>query len=434
MSARARRGRATRRCSVALVASSFWLCPAPAGADVIRGSFGDSGVAPDEGFEEDCLGDAIADDCDLRAALMEGQLASLLSHLEDDTDPATQPLFEAALELDSPLLNDLALRYLSRAAKRPQDFLDKARSFFFGPDAPLAVSAAGVLGNSLEPTDRDLGATFAEGREASDYAPAPPLTPDEHNPLLVASIADARFDAMPSFDDEEVFLPAERLLMYDRSIRALPPPEPGYPATAYMTDASVEEVAEFFSGWFGSPLGSFEEAQANYQKLTLELAPLQTAAASGDRDALAKLQAQSAKLKQAQDMVTLGSLLQLQSIHAEHDQLWLDGSAQDFFHSPRRAVTVGHDDTLDKTVIRYINAEIGPRADAGSQGDAGAASAVDDSPGAGGASERASASDGSGCGCRFPSRPRSSGTIAVLALLGLFARRARRSRGSAARC
>lgn len=421
-----------RRARLAMFALFASLCcclyPARAAADVIRGSGSEeAGVAPDVGFEEECLGDTAAEDCELRASLMEGELASLLAQLEGDSDPATRKLFQGALDVDSPLLNDLALAYMKRVGEPPEGFLEKAKSFFFGTDAPLAVSAANALDQAPEQADRDLAATLAEGRKAADYAPTQPLTPDENNPLLVASIRDARFDVMQSFADEEVFSPADRLLMYDRIIRALPPPEPDYAVSAYMTDATVDEVAQFFTQLFGEPLGTLAQANADYEELTLQLAPLQTAAASGDRSAIDQLSALTSHLRQVQGVLTLGGLLQLETIHAENDQLWLDGTVQDFFKSPRRAVTVGHDEALDKTVIRYVNAGIASAGKgSGGSGSAGAAPGPDDSAGAGGANERADESGGSGCGCNVPGGSHPSAVFTVLALVALCGFRARR--------
>ena len=104
-------------------------------ADTIRLSYDDTGADPAETFDQDCLGDTPADDCDTRAALIEGELATLLSQLESDEDPETLALFQSALELESPVVQAMAVRYLSRAEQQPDDFLAKVRTFFLITDA-----------------------------------------------------------------------------------------------------------------------------------------------------------------------------------------------------------------------------------------------------------------------------------------------------------
>jgi MYXO-CTERM domain-containing protein len=120
-------------------------------------------------------------------------------------------------------------------------------------------------------------------------------------------------------------------------------------------------------------------------------------------------------------------------LHAENDQVFLDGSLEDFAMTPARAVTVGEDPLLGKTVIRYINA---PLVGAGGQVGSGQAGAPEQ--GSGGAAEpgnsEGGASDGDhavksgdeGCGCSVPSAPNGAAGLGALTVLGLMFFRRRR--------
>ena len=80
----------------AILLVSVWSSVAH--ADIPRIPDDGTGDDPAATFDADCLGDTEAEDCEARAALIEGELVMLLSQLDGDGDPATKALFEGALE------------------------------------------------------------------------------------------------------------------------------------------------------------------------------------------------------------------------------------------------------------------------------------------------------------------------------------------------
>jgi MYXO-CTERM domain-containing protein len=420
---------------VAAVLVAVWSSSAR--ADVPRIPDDGTGDDPAATFDADCLGEMQAEDCQARAALIEGEIVTLLSQLDGDVDPATQELFERALELDSPFVRAMAVRYLSRAEAQPTDFLSSVKTFFLGPDAPLGVASSAALESLGEPSDQDLAELYREQRSESDYSPQEVSADPEEERLLQACIKDSRLDMMLSFSEEEQFSPAERSLMYDRFVTALLDPTEDYPVTAFVTDASVDEVIDFFTELFGDPYPPSADSEARLAELSLQLVELQGAAASGDQEAIEQLIALSEELTQVQQVASLQAYLQLPALHAENDWVFLDGSLEDFTMSPARAVTVGEDALLGKTVIRYINAPpVGTGGGVGSgqagapgQGSGGAASPGDgESDGEGGASDgdRPAKSPDDGCGCSVPGAPREAAGLGALAVLGLMLLRRRR--------
>jgi MYXO-CTERM domain-containing protein len=425
--------RSVKRLLSVLAALLLVVWSSNARADILRISDDGTGDDPAATFDADCLGETQAEDCDARAALIEGELVMLLSQLDGDVDPATQTLFEGALELDSPFVRAMAVRYLSRAEAQPADFLSNVKAFFFGPDAPLGVASSSALEGLGGTSDQDLAKLYREQRPESAYAPQDVSAAPEEDRLLQACIKDSRLDMMLSFREDEQFRPAERLLMYDRFVSALLDPTEDYPVTAFVTDASVDEVSAFFTKLFGAPYPPSADSEARLAELTMQLVALQGAAASGDQEAIKKLIAISEELTQAQQVASLQAYLQLPVLHAENDQVFLDGSLEDFAMTPARAVTVGEDPLLGKTVIRYINA---PLVGAGGQVGSGQAGAPEQ--GSGGAAEpgnsEGGASDGDhavksgdeGCGCSVPSAPNGAAGLGALTVLGLMFFRRRR--------
>jgi hypothetical protein len=411
-------------------------------ADTIRLTYDDTQADPAETFDEDCLGDAPAEDCDTRAALIEGELATLLSQLESDEDPETLALFQASLELQSPVVQAMAVRYLSRAEQEPDDFFSSVKTFFLGPDAPLGVSSSAVLQTSAEVSDQELAQLFDEQRPAAAYAPQDVVDDPSEERLLAACIQDARLNMMEFFSEEEQFAPADRLLTYDRFVRATFNATEDYPVTAFVTDAGVDEVSEFFSKLFGEPHGPVAGSQQRLTELTMQLVELQGQAAGGDQDAIKELQALVEELTQVQQAASLDTYLQLSTMHAENDLVWLDGGIDEVATQVMRAVTVGEEPLLGKTVIRYINAPGstlgGSNGEGGNNGEgdgvAGASSEPGDTPSDGGAASEGnpgSKSDG-GCGCSLPGAPRHASSLAAFSLLvWLLRRTARGSRRSA---
>jgi hypothetical protein len=431
-----------------VVAMLIAACPAAARADTIRLTYDDVSEDPAATFEEDCLGDASAEDCDARAALIEGELATLLSQLDSDEDPETLALFQASLELKSPVVQAMALRYLSRAEQDPDDFFAKVKTFFFGPDAPLGASASAVLQLSPDEGDQQLAELFDEQRPASAYAAEDLIDDPSQEGLVAACVQDTRLDLMESFAEDEQFAPAERLLMYDRFVRAAFNPTEDYPVTAFMTDASLDEVSAFFTQRFGEPLGPVAGSQERVAELTMQLLALQGQAASGDQDAIKKLQAVVDELTRAQQVASLDAYLQLSAIHAENDLVWLDGDVEDAGSQAMRAVTASEDPSLGRTVIRYINA---PSSRGGyAQGDGGSSGADNDNddgdtdsgqagaapePAAGGAAsaDRPGTKSDDGCGCAIPGGPRRVPVVAALGLVAVLLRRRVRPRRAGSR-
>jgi hypothetical protein len=396
-------------------------------AEIIRLEYDATGTDPAADFAAACLGATPAEDCDTRAALLEADLVTVLARLENDSDPRTTALFQSALDLDSPIVQTLAVQYLARMDRQPTDFLSKVKTFFMGPDAPLGVVAADVVGTSTDSSDKERYKVFHEGRSASDYEPRDNSTEDR---LLSACTKDARLNLMTSFDPSEQFVPADRLLMYDRFVRAVLDPMTDYPVTSFVTDASVDEVSAFFTKLFGKPYGPVGDVEAQLQELNSQLITLTGAAAKGDMAAIAKLKDLSDEIMRVQQTTTLVAVLQLSTIHADKDLVWVDGDLSSLYMTPLRAVTVGQDALLGKTVIRYINAPAkgGNTGPAGSKPDGGTAGSAGSGPSDAGyyTGRAGSPKSGDGCGCTVPGAPERGSAAAVLPLLALLIRRTRR--------
>lgn len=413
------------------LASAALLCLTllpSAQANTFRLAYDAEGTDPAETFEADCLGDTQAEDCDVRAALIEADLVLLLARLQNDSDPQTLALFEQALELDSPIVQQMATQYVAAAGEQPQDFLSKLKTFFFGPDAPLGTGAAKVLESSPDPAEQELADLYGEARDRTQYAPQAAPADGEDSELVKACVKDARLNLMTSFTNEEQFEPATRLLMYDRFVFDTTSPTDDYPATAFVTDASLEEVSAFFTGLFGEPYGPYAGVETKMQELTMQLITLQQAAASGDQNAIKKLTQAAEQLTELQKTFALATTLQVPNIHAENDLVWLDGSLDDLAAGPLRAVTAGEDAALGQTVIRYINAPPGSASQTPGNGNGGE-SATPGGDAGGGANEGGAGADRAvrkadeGCGCAVPRGSAPSASLAALALLAWGLRR-----------
>lgn len=346
-------------------------------ADSFTIPYAGPGSDPAESFEADCLGETVAEDCETRAGAMESELFSLLVTLESDDASETVALFREVLELEAPLLQVLAVDYLSRTAPEPTDFLDKIEAFFFGTHPKLAAVAADTLSVTDDETSAELSARFREQRSSSDYAPF--LMDGESGldePLLSASLSDARLNAMDSFTEDEQFQPAERLLMYDRFVYDFQDTSVDYPVTSYVTDASVDDVVAHFSELFGKdPAPPSQETQLELQSVSAEMAQAQLDALDGDMDAITRLQELGDRLLELNDSLVAASRLQLDGMHAERDVYWVDADTAMHDTGPLpRAVTVGRDELLGRTVIRYVHGVLPgapgePGSDAGAPGD-----------------------------------------------------------------
>ena len=428
-----------RFCATLLAGLLLASWPAVSRADTIRLEYDDTGADPAETFDEDCLGDAPAEDCDTRATLIEGELAVLLSRLESDESPETLALFQAALELESPLVQAMAVRYLSRAAQQPADFFSKVKTFFLGPDAPLATASSAALQTSSDETDQKLVELFDEQRPASAYDWEPPTDSDDfsENGLVNACIRDARLELSRSFSEGDQFAPADRLLAYDRFVRPIFDFTQDYPVSTFATDASLDDVAAFFTMRFGKPLGPVAGSAQRQAELSLELSQLSQAAAGGDQQAIKRIQELSGELEGLQQSTSLDQLFYLSALHADNDLVWLDGDVNDAYTQPVRAVTAGEDPLLGKTVIRYFNATADQPSASGGRGSgdgggsgngngngdgdgtAGSSAAPSGESGAVGAAgnDRGGSGSDSGCGCALPGSPQHGSTLSVISLL-----------------
>ncbi len=332
-----------------------------ANADSFNVHFDESVSDPAEGFEDDCLGDTVADDCLARAATMESELFSLLITLEGEDDAETVTLFQEVLDVDSPEIQSIAVQYLARIQDQPTDFFSKVKTFFFGTHPKLGATAADVMSVAAEEADRDLSNVFREQRSASNYA-AYFLDPEgtAEEPLLAACLADARINAMDSFALDEAFAPAERLLMYDRFVFDLQDPTLDYPVTAFVTDADVEDVTAHFSNAFGrDPYPPAAQSQLEMQTLSAELVELQLEVIDGNTDVIERMQEVSDELLALSEVVNVSARFQLQAIYAGDDVWWVDSGAEAAAEGPLpRAVTVGEDARLGRTVIRYIHGAV----------------------------------------------------------------------------
>lgn len=384
------------------------------------------GVDPALGFEDECLGDSVAEDCDERAAWLESQLFTLLVSLDGNDEEETVALFKEALDLDSPSIQALALQYLTRTDNEPSDFLSKLKTFFLGSNPKLAAAAAGELRNSNEDsTQAELAEFFEEQRNIATYNPAWYDNDDftELPPLVMACINDAQQNLMDSFTLEERFTPAERFLAYDRMLVDLHETGMQHALTSYVTDASLDEVLEHFTAVFGAdPYPSTVESEARFQELLEEMLSLQQKLLSGDSSAAKKMEELSDEMTAAQTAFTVGLQLQWRVSHAEENVFWVDSAETDFNGEMLpRAVNVGVDPYLDRVVIRYVNGAINhaTRPSNGPSEQPGGGDGTDDDTDSDQSSEAPNDS-GSGSGCHLSHMPsRASGWmwLTLLAVL-----------------
>jgi hypothetical protein len=425
------------------LAALAWSSPAL--ADSFSYDFSEPGSDPAANFEEECLGEDLDAEavqaCDARAAIMEAELLSHLITLEGDDDPESVALFQEVLELDSPALQAVAVQYLARTDNAPSGFVDSVKTFFFGGEPQLGATAAEVLAVGSDEDDEALGDLYSEQRNASDYGP---LYGSDDQRLAVACLKDARLNLMSSFAQDEQFAPAERLLMYDRFAFDFSDTTADYPITAFVTDASLDDVTDHFTALFGkAPYPPAAESQAKLNAITEEMVALQIDALNGDQAAIEKMQELGEQMAELQEGVTVASRLQLPAFHAGNDVFWAGGDTDDVTGPLPRAVSVGEDERLGRVVIRYLNGVVG-EVNVPDDEDPDAENPDEDSPDAGGkpngedepsdednddngkGDEPAASSDDSGCSVSAPNSPRetSGGGLALLltATVGLLRR------------
>lgn len=314
---------------------------------------------PATNFEADCLGDTEAETCFQRAAVLEAELVEILGSLEGRGDAETIALFERAVGAASPNLQRIGLRYFSRKQNLPATLATRVKEFFFGPQASVGQPSAVLLSNSEDDIERYLADLYLEARPTSGYGGYLPQESGEHDPWAHAQAQDWLWDSVHSFGETQRFAPAERLLMVDRSIQAFGSNEASLaiPVTGFVTDANTERVISHFSTLFGSkPYPSLVDAQAQLNAINVELLEVQQKLLAGDTSVAPRLQALLQEMEPLHAAANLGVVLSLEELGRENDVFWVDGKADDAFTSPlRRAVSVGAEEGLEGTAIRYFS-------------------------------------------------------------------------------
>jgi MYXO-CTERM domain-containing protein len=299
------------------------------------------------------------------------------------------------------------LRFFARGQELPSGLWENVRAFFFGPDATVGEASAELLARSMDSVDQDLSEQYLEGRPSNGYGGDRPKGSGATDSWAEGQADDAVLDSLDAFAEDERFAPASRLLMIDRFATALQDPTMRVPVTGFVTDAPVSEVEAHFTKLFGvEPYPPLQRSQTELEALVMELTSLQSKAASGDQAAIKRLQELGMELQQAQQSVTIGTLLNFEAF--QDHVFWVDGSADDVVSGALpRAVAVGMDPLLGRTAIRYFGGARGNGSNASDGGVALDGSVRDDRPGGrpsrdggsgSGGDDEASAKDDGGCG------------------------------------
>ncbi|MFO0724430.1 MAG: hypothetical protein U1E65_11640 [Myxococcota bacterium] len=406
----------------AILLSLTLLAPSAAGARTFSIDYGNAvPVDPAAGFDTDCWGEVEAPDCSARAALIETALLENLDALSGRADPATRAVFEAAVSLESPDVRAVALRYFAAVGAPPTSLSAKIHDFFFGPDSDVGYPAAEVYARSTEDTERELARRYQEGRASPNYTGAAPSTVGLDDAWAIGFVQDRLWDQMTSFSPDEIFQPASRLLMLDRmTVDLFADPTDQIPVTSFVTDAPLAEVTAHFTTLFGGPPNeALSAARAHTEALQAELMPLEARAIAGDTAAIARLREVSEQLQAAQQAQLIGERLGLEGLGCLDQIYWNAAPAANAATGPSlRAVVVGTDPGLGRTVIRYINGQ-GTTGAVGMPG-GGGPSGGDPSPSPSPAAGKA------GCSCTRPSPTLGLGPALLFA--ALLWRGGRRSR------
>jgi len=401
-------------------------------------------IDPLEGFDVDCGGTTETEDCPERAAALHAELVENLNELAWDDDPATAALFQDLLAASDPQLKELALRYFARQTP-PPSLWSQARTFFFGPDAVIAQPSARILSQSSEEIDRTLAQAYFVTRPTEERGEDLPRGSGETDSWAKAFADDATLDEVYPFTESERFPDAARLLMIDRFSRdpfGADPLAATVAVTGFVSDASVDEVSAHFTSVFGrKPYPSVQATRDAQQALTDELLSLQQRLASGDAAAGERFKELTAELESLQAAQILAARLDLEGLGCSEHAFWTQATLANATKGPlQRAVVVGTDATVGRTVIRYISgvASADVPASGGSGGVTGSGGRSNSRGGTGAAGAAAGTagapgSESSGCGCAVPrsgSRPTLLWAFAALAL-AMKRRRShsRRSRG-----
>jgi hypothetical protein len=420
---------------------------------------GREAVDPAVNFAADCLGEVEAEDCPARSAALQSELVEALGQLSAYDDDETVGLFQSSVDSENPQLQELALRYFAYRSTPPVDLWAKAREFFFGPAPSVGHPSAELLARSMDAVDQELSALYLEGRSRASHGGQLPEGAAFTDSWAEGSVRDRLLEDLQMFAPRERFGDETRLLMIDRFVTDLYGPTPAeldVPVTGFVTDAKLAEVVAHFTSVFGTqPFGSLAEASARQPALLLELSDLQTRLLAGDTSVAAKLQEVILELTELQNVMSAGARLSLDYLGCADHRFWIETEGgEPRLGALRRAVSVGTDAHLERTVIRYFNAE-GAQATGGGFGEGGAAGegganvqgdAGSDATGTGGRTgsggrnatggidasagegdDTSNPNDDSGCSCALPGRGPNGLAAWLLLALGYGAWKKRRS-------
>lgn len=430
----------------AVVCALLTFCPS-AFADTFSIDYTDVPQSdPLENFDADCNGSDEAADCADRAVALQAELVEVLGALGLRDDDETAALFQTAVDMPDPQLQEIGLRYFAYQAPPPDDLWSKARDFFFGPQANVGQPSAELLSRSLEAADQELARVYLEGRPTSTRGGSTPSGAGLTDSWALGAAQDSLLDDVAPFTAEERFPDQTRLLMLDRFVGD---PFGGdlltrdIPVTGFVTNASTEEVEAHFKTVFGTdPYPSLDRINTQLQELNTELADLQIKLMSGDVSVAARFGQVAEQMQQLQQVSTLASRLSLASLDCSDHEFWADTSLEDALTGPLpRAVTLGMDARVGSNVIRYIGGQssgtINPSG--GTSGDGGAG----ENDGSGGNSDQAEGGDGgsvstprkdsSGCGCSLPASTHAPTWLALAPLALALRRRRAKSRARKSR-
>jgi hypothetical protein len=314
-------------------------------------------VDPAANFDVDCLGATEAPDCGARATALETELTETLAALSVENDAETRAVFEAALAIDSPAVDEVALHYFVSVPPAPVSTWDRARLFFFGTDPTTGVPSAKLFETSTDEGEVAMGQRYRAGRPDESHDGWLPGGSGESDPWARGSANDFQLDLVEGFLDDERFAPAERLLMVDRFVvdfvSGAVPVE--LAITGFVTDAPEADVRAHFTALFGrEPYPPLDESEAELETLANEMQSLQAQIVTGNAVAIARMQEINEEMAELQQGISLATRMQLGELDAK-DHVYWSALGPDAFALPfLRSVSVGPDPHVGRTVIRYF--------------------------------------------------------------------------------
>ncbi len=352
----------TFRDATLLVVTS-WLAASSAAATSIHVSFvGRDSVDPAENFDADCNGAVEANDCELRAALLEAELIETLTALADDTEADTGAVFNEVGALESASVQALALEYQVRQPSAPSGTVQQLRAFFFGTNASVGYPAAELLARATATDDTARGARYLASRTPQSHGQSPTGVGAQDS-WAIGIATDVQLDRVDGFDDAARFADAERVLAADRML----PDLDGVSLTAvtgFVTTVDEAAVRAHFTALFGAePYPSSRDVTQQQQQILAEIEQLQGSVQSGDQAAIRRLTALSEQLSKLQPAASIALRLQLETLDAADAVFWSDLAPDAPLEGAmHRSVAVGTDALLGGTVIHYFAGAVGPPA------------------------------------------------------------------------